>query len=720
MRERSQARVDRAVPNRDGSIDEHVWMNPARHSSVAYRPDIDGLRGIAVIAVVLYHAFPSLVPGGFMGVDVFFVISGFLISSIILEDLRQGRFLFARFYAARIRRIFPALIVVLASCLFLAAGLFLGTEFRNFSRHVAGASGFVSNFLLWQESGYFDAEALTKPLLHLWSLGIEEQFYLVWPLVLFLAWRRRPLLLSVIALVLLGSFALNVQHIAADPTAVFFSPITRFWELAIGAAIAAASLFHPSAPPTAPMRAAPIASRGTFADALAGLCAIAFVFAFLGLNQSIAFPGWWALLPTLATAALIVLPPTTHVHRHFLASRPIVAVGLISYPLYLWHWPLISFAHVVGNDSREMRMALVAASAVLAYLTYRLVEYPIRFGTGFRRAKIIALVSLMGAIGIIGLFGSAGLIRPFFNDDNLKAFENDRQWTYINAPQLKPVAFGPRDFAGAEALRQNLDLYSPRGIFFFRAIPSASKKKVLYFGDSQMEQFWPRIDELIRQNPSATRTAVFLTASAFMPIPDVHYDPEVKNPHFTRLANTMVSYALSDADIDTVVIAAAWRGHFHDGDIRNSDSAESVYYTLVDGRKEHLSAGRRANDVALEHLTRMLRTLVSGGKRVFLILDIPGHGRIGIRRTWGKYELAPLPFSKEDSLTLNGNIRGQLQRAARLGGAEVIDPYLWLCPKDSCPVVYDGDRAVYMNPSHLADPYVRRYATFMDRTATLP
>jgi hypothetical protein len=211
-----------------------------------------------------------------------------------------------------------------------------------------------------------------------------------------------------------------------------------------------------------------------------------------------------------------------------------------------------------------------------------------------------------------------------------------------------------------------------------------------------------------------------LTASAFLPIPDVHYDPEAKNPHFTGLANTMVSYALSDPDIDTVVIAAAWRGYFHDGDIRNSDSDESVYYTFVDGRKEHLSAGRRANDVALEHLTRMLRTLVSAGKRVFLILDIPGHGRVRIRRTWGRYELEPLPLSKEDSLAVNGHIRGQLQHAAAVAGAEVIDPYLWLCPRDECPVVYDGNRAVYMNPSHLADPFVRRYAVFMDRTATLP
>ena len=199
-----------------------------------YRPDIDGLRALAVLSVVGFHAFPKSIKGGFIGVDVFFVISGYLISAIIFENLKNKSFSFSEFYARRVRRIFPALALVLIACHVFGWFVLLSDEYKQLGRHIAAGSGFVSNMVLWSEAGYFDNSADTKPLLHLWSLGIEEQFYLAWPMLLWLAWKSRINLLGVTVVILLASFYLNVAEVKKDVIGAFYSPITRFWELLVG------------------------------------------------------------------------------------------------------------------------------------------------------------------------------------------------------------------------------------------------------------------------------------------------------------------------------------------------------------------------------------------------------------------------------------------------------------------------------------------------------
>lgn len=203
-----------------------------------YRPDIDGLRAVAVLSVVAFHAFPAWMKGGFIGVDVFFVISGFLISTIIFENLDRGTFSFADFYARRIKRIFPALLLVLIASFAFGWFLLLADEFKQLSNHIVAGAGFVSNLVLWSEAGYFDNSAETKPLLHLWSLGIEEQFYIVWPFVLWFAWKRKLNLLTLTVIVSLISFGLNLKGIKQDSVATFYSPQTRFWELLSGSILA--------------------------------------------------------------------------------------------------------------------------------------------------------------------------------------------------------------------------------------------------------------------------------------------------------------------------------------------------------------------------------------------------------------------------------------------------------------------------------------------------
>jgi len=367
--------------------------DPAEAGTTTYRPDIDGLRAVAVLAVVVFHAWPALLPGGFIGVDVFFVISGYLITGIILGGLAQGRFRFADFYARRIRRIFPALAVVLLATYVAGWFLLFADDYQNLSRHLMAAVLFVSNFVLRGEAGYFDDAADRKPLQHLWSLGIEEQFYLLWPALLVTAWRLRIKPLYLTGAIVVFSFLYNVYSVRIDPAATFYSPSTRFWELLLGGVLAVA---HQGRSTAIPASAANLLSMTGVGLIAAGLAL---------LDGTRLFPGLWALLPALGTLLLIVAGPQAWFNRTVLSAPVMVGIGLISYPLYLWHWPLLSFARIAGGETPPhlVRAGLVLASGVLAWLTYEAIEKPVRFGR--RRALMVpglcaAMVAIIGVAGV--------------------------------------------------------------------------------------------------------------------------------------------------------------------------------------------------------------------------------------------------------------------------------------------------------------------------------
>jgi peptidoglycan/LPS O-acetylase OafA/YrhL len=379
-----------------------------------YRPDIDGLRAIAVLAVVAFHAFPAQVTGGFIGVDVFFVISGYLISTIIFENLEKGTFSFSEFYARRIKRIFPALIVVLVACFAFGWFALPADSFKQLGLHIAAGAGFVSNFVLWNEAGYFDNSAETKPLLHLWSLGIEEQFYIVWPLLLWCAWKRKFNLLTITILVGIISFSLNAKGVKANTTATFYSPQTRFWELLSGSILAWFTLYKKSSYSGIFRKMDRFLGwlifRGDHrADGKALSNVISFVGAFLlaygfwRINKELSFPGQWALVPVLGAACLLSAGADAWVNRTILSNKIAVWFGLISFPLYLWHWPLLSFVRMIEVEapSSKLRIAAVATSLVLAWLTYLLAERPMRFG-GYGKIKLSALIVLMTVVGYVG------------------------------------------------------------------------------------------------------------------------------------------------------------------------------------------------------------------------------------------------------------------------------------------------------------------------------
>ena len=368
-------------------------MSASHYSSNSkYRADIDGLRALAIILVVIYHGFPNILPGGFIGVDVFFVISGFLISTIIYEHLEKGDFSFSNFYLRRIKRIFPALLAVLITCFALGWFSLLADEYKQLGKHIASGAGFISNLILWDESGYFDSASHTKPLLHLWSLGVEEQFYFIWPVIIWAAWKFQLNLLAVAISIALISFGANIYQIyfLDKLAATFYLPHTRFWELMAGAILAQYTLKNPI--------------QNKFHQNFQSAIGLAFILVGVALiNTQSLFPGYWALLPVIGTVLIINAGSQAKINRTLFAHPTLVWIGLISFPLYLWHWPALVFARITakGMPTASTQIIAIFAALALAALTYRLIERPIRFGR-YHKTKAIILCILMAVIGFVG------------------------------------------------------------------------------------------------------------------------------------------------------------------------------------------------------------------------------------------------------------------------------------------------------------------------------
>lgn len=366
-----------------------------------HREEIDGLRAVAVLPVILFHARLPGFSGGFVGVDVFFVISGFLITGLILEEQARGDFSLLRFYERRARRILPALYFVLAVSMPFAALLMWPDELRNFGQYLVSVILFVSNIRLWLTTDYFSPDADLNPLLHTWSLGVEEQFYMLFPLALMVAWRwagRAAVTGGILAMVAV-SFALAVAGWHRQPEAAFYLLPTRAWELGLGAGLAAWLQFRP-----------PALGRGTAeAGGLAGLAMIAA--AIVAFDAATPFPTWPALLPTVGAALVLLCAAPGTLAGRLLCLRPVVFIGLISYSAYLWHQPVFAFARLahpamIGPSPAAMA-GLAALALVLATLSWRFVERPFR-----DRRRIAPRGILAAGLGSSIALAAAALLVP--------------------------------------------------------------------------------------------------------------------------------------------------------------------------------------------------------------------------------------------------------------------------------------------------------------------
>ncbi|MEP6546164.1 MAG: acyltransferase family protein [Gammaproteobacteria bacterium] len=662
---------------------EHLRAGSGQH-----RPDIDGLRAVAILSVLGFHAFGRLLPGGFVGVDIFFVISGYLISGILLRGLKHDRFSFTQFYARRIKRIFPALSLVLLATWIAGWYLLLPDEYARLGKHIASGAVFVSNVTLWKEAGYFDPRGALKPLLHLWSLGVEEQFYLIWPLLLFVAWKRKVNLLAVIVAILLASFVLNILRVHTHEAATFYLPTTRFWEFLLGAALAYRQVF----PAGQPIPADPGTALRRNLAALGGALLIGG--SVLLLNSTLMFPGWWALAPALGALLLILVGPDAWINRRILASRPMVFVGLISYPLYLWHWPLLSFASIVAPDSGSVtvRIVLLIVAGVLAWLTYEFVERPIRSNASLIpvAAPLAAMILLIGAIGFANFEGTIAPRSARYGLEKIIQATNELAFP---GPNLKDI-----DTAPAPLRRQGTDA-----------------KTVLFIGDSFVEQYYPRIDWLLRTFPAGSRSVVYATGGGCPPISRVEED---HHAYCRGLVDRALRFA-NDPNVNTVVIGANWIGYFGEMDPRYS------YYFAEGDRKDSLLPGTHGAELALKQLQSMIDRLTSEGKEVYLILQSPHSDALDPRsmigKRWGasSFRISVPVISKDMATRPMRTIDSRLRDIAAATGARVIDPVDYLCG-ESCPAMTGDGLPIYRDEGHLNPIYVRTSVRYLDRIVTPP
>lgn len=422
-------------------------MNPKTNlSHLKYRPDIDGLRAIAVLAVVLFHAFPSSLRGGFIGVDIFFVISGFLISAIIYENVKNKTFSFRDFYSRRVRRIFPALLVVISVTFGFGFFILSADEFNQLGKLIASGIGFVANLVLWSESGYFDVATETKPLLHLWSLGIEEQFYIIWPLLLIFAWNKKINLFFVIILILILSFALNVSNIKTDPIGTFYSPLTRIWELLFGSLLAWIMVFKKNSFFNITSKINNLLlkvkifnnvdEKYLLSNIFSCIGIFLFIIGFVCITKESIFPGFWALIPVLGTVLVIMAGPQAWINEKILSNKIAVWFGLISFPLYLWHWPLLSYGRIYYDKMPPsgFRWVAVLLSILLAWLTVKYIEKPFRYSKYQTRTKVIFLGSVAFFIATLGLITYT---TNFAESKNFKDFKITRKgFEYAYGPSI--------------------------------------------------------------------------------------------------------------------------------------------------------------------------------------------------------------------------------------------------------------------------------------------
>jgi peptidoglycan/LPS O-acetylase OafA/YrhL len=364
---------------------------------LSYRREIDGLRALAVVPVIFFHGGFEVFSGGFVGVDVFFVISGFLITSIIIGDIESEKFSIWKFYERRVRRILPALFVVTLLCVPPAWLLMLPVQQEEFGKSVVAVNLFISNFLFWSETGYFQAASEAKPLLHTWSLAVEEQYYLLFPLFMLLLWKRlRKIGIALLAVIVIASFLLAEWTSTNHPTAGFFLLPTRAWELLVG------SLGAVYVMKFGPRRS----------EVLSALGVVLIVGSIFLLDSATPFPGVYALAPVLGTALLLIWGSSETVAGKILGLPVFVGIGLISYSAYLFHQPLFAFLRIAEVDSTAVYLAAVFATFVLAAISWKFVETPARrYKTRSRNVFAVAgsSAAVIFMLGGGSYFFSAGI-----------------------------------------------------------------------------------------------------------------------------------------------------------------------------------------------------------------------------------------------------------------------------------------------------------------------
>ena len=495
--------------------------NPA----VAYRPDIDGMRALAVLAVVFYHFGIGGLSGGFVGVDIFYVISGFLITGIIQREIEQGRFTFAGFYERRIRRIFPALFVVLAITLVAGFFILLPTDLILLGKSTIATLLFSSNIFFWRTSGYFDHNSELNPLLHTWSLAVEEQFYIGLPILLILVYRYvRGWLKPVLIVSAILSFAASLWMQGFRPAAAFYLSPFRAWELLLGSYLAVGSL--------------PLITKSWLRELLAWLGLALLMASILLIKAGPEFPGWQALGPVLGTGLLIYAGGSGQTKvSSFLSIKPLVFIGLISYSLYLWHWPIVVYAKYLNGLEPIGAWAWVgvALSIMLATATYYWVETPFRLNKKiFSRPRLFA-----GAVTATILLSAVGIFSWQSNGFPVRMNKNTVK---LDKLRHEPFAFINCDSNPSRALGSEKCVIGKR-----QEIPV-----ILLWGDSHALAIAPSFNIALERN---SLTGLVITNAGCPPLVSINVSD---NPKCQKFNDEVINYIKTNSNIKYIVLHAFW------------------------------------------------------------------------------------------------------------------------------------------------------------------
>lgn len=639
-----------------------------RHSPGAYRPDIDGLRALAILPVILFHA-RFFCPGGFVGVDVFFVISGYLITRIVERDLAEGRFSVLVFYQRRIRRIFPALFAMFTVSVPLAWYALPATDLRLFGKSLVAAAVFSSNILFSREWGYFESGASLRPFLHTWTLSVEEQFYLGWPLLLALfslpilsRWKTRAAVL-----VLLGSLALSTFWVSQKSDAAFYQLPSRAWELALGALLTLSPIqaFFGSLP----RRLASLLS-------IAGLCSI--LAAVAAFRDTTPFPGFAALLPCGGAALLIATGEGGKaIGGRLLSLRPLVWIGLISYSLYLWHWPMLVFGRLILNHelTRVERLALVGLTLLAAWLSWLLVESPFR---SMRVVRAHSKVWVSWGLATSFLFAATGLV--------LYACKGFPGRAAAPSAALQLVTDEAEAFQASPCLSRAVALSS--GCLFGDRSPGA-REQVILWGDSHAAHLTTALDEIGRRHGMTVRE---IAKAGCPPVPGVHFLPaDVMRSDCMAFNQAALAAILATENARIVVLAANWE----------TSLTGQILLARGSGRPSY----QESQTVLADALRRTVILLAQNGRRVVLVGQVPHADVVDcLNRSLLRHredEACKAPLKGLEGIDGPANHLLAEAAAGFEATTRIVNPYDILCGRAGCRLTA-GDRILYMDGTHLS------------------
>lgn len=645
-------------------------LAPLSFSRPKYRADIDGMRALAILAVLIFHAYPSSLPGGFVGVDVFFVISGYLISGIIFRGLSLGSFSFFDFYARRVRRIFPAVTVVLLAS--FALGIFFVTPFvmKDMVKEAPYAAFFIENIRLFLQHGeYWDVGTELKPYMHFWSLGVEEQYYIFYPLICYFLWKgsAKVFLLSLIGMLLI-SFGWCLYDSFNEPIRAFYMLHARFWELLIGGVLAYVELKWPD---YKDHTFSSSITRKDMDNALSTVGLLLILIAIATFHEGDAFPGWRALLPTVGSVLIIMAGSEAYLNKKFFSNKVAVFIGLISYPLYLWHWPLISIArnNLGGSLPTGLLMVvIVCCSFVLAYLTYTLIERPMR--------SMKATWKLVVALVLVLLISTIGVKQLSRKDDMLE------RWMFANLPQ-ESIEFR-REYYNEEP--QDPVCTSKFGEKNAICRAFGQKPQALIFGDSHAILSWNFIRTFEDHVP------VYLVGShsgvIFTDI-TMHDEDAIDKQ---QIMNNVWEVIEQSPEIRTIVLIGYWSSYVN----HNMTSKINSNWT--------------PEQIFQNHWRVVLEKLSDLNKNVIIVLDNPPVPtklmnclnykiqRVNLSEVSDqmcRFSLSELPVAEH--WTRNE----LLAEVKRWPNVRVVDFRTPLCPNGSCSV-FKNDLQLYWDDDHLS------------------